>query len=340
MSDNTPTLIKNIKLSNKEKIAGGVLTVGLAGLGIYGIFLAMPILLTVTWGIAQIVAVLAAVGALLFVVTDKQTRTLFGRLYRLLIRKMWYAVMKYDPIAQLEEHILLMRKKFQEMGEQRKVLHGQAVGLRRQIEKNEQERIAALRLVRAAKGTPDAESVLAGEGARAGRRELTNRKLSVLLEKVETCDRVLTKMHKNLGFLIEDTKDQVDLVRSEFIATKAAGAAAENAMEIINGDPETKKMFEDTMSHIESEVADRLGRFEMMMMDSDSFVKSIDLTNSMYKQSALDALEAWEKKSDQLLLDPGKKRVDVSVDPAVGAEPLAASPDEQDEVADLFAKKN
>ncbi len=299
---------KEIVLKKPEKIAGAVVGTGVAVGAGYGLYKVLPALVSMSWGLLQIAMALALTGAVLYVVMDKQTRTLAARAYRLLIRGLWRTLMKYDPIGNLQEHISYMEKKLVSMDEQRAALHGQVVGLRREIDKNEQERVGALKRAQAAKSQPGAEEVLTLEANKAGRRERTNAKLTQLLGTVETCDRILTKMRRNAAFLIDDTKDEVDQITREFLATKAAGAAAENAMEIINGDPEMKRMYQDTMSYLESEVADRVGKFEMIINDSEGFIKSIDIQNAVYKQSALETLEAWEKKSDQLLLNPDKPR--------------------------------
>jgi len=307
MSDIVPsTGSKAIVLKKPEKIAGTIAVAGVAAGAGYGLYKLMPFLVTMTWGVLQIAVALTLSAILLYIVMDKQTRAVFGRGYRLMIRGIWRAVMKYDPIGNLKEHIVLMKEKAAQMDENRGVLAGQVTALKRQIDQNEREKQEALAKAKVARDQK-AEDVVTYQGRLAGRREASNVKFTKLLGTLETSARILAKMRKNLGFLIQDTEDEVEQITREFMATKAAGAAAENAMEIINGDPRMREMYAETMEYLEQEVADRVGKFNMMFEDSQGLMQSIDIQNAMYKESALKQLEAWEAKSDEFLLNPSKR---------------------------------
>jgi hypothetical protein len=58
------------------------------------------------------------------------------------------------------------------------------------------------------------------------------------------------------------------------------------------------------MQIIDDKVADRLGAVEMAVNDSKGFLATVDGKNSKYNKSALKALQAWDKNTERLRLNP------------------------------------
>ncbi len=334
----SPTPKKDVVLTTGEKVAGGLIVGGVGAGAVYGLVQVAPTLLNLEWNLLQIGAGLGVIGAIGYVAFDKDAHFLVGRAYRLMMRKLRRSLLTWDPIGNLELNIAHMEKREREMGANRQALQTQVTGLERRIATMKEEMEEALGSMQNAQqngqhvntnpNAATADEDEANEATRAankyGRREAAVERLSKMLVTLQATAKTLKRIHNGVKFLIEDTKDEVMVARTELLASTAAGDAADNAMAIINGDPQLKQAYREAMQIIDDKVADRLGAVEMAVNDSKGFLATVDGKNSKYNKSALKALQAWDKNTERLRLNPDappKQRI-------ADGEPLEAD-DEQ-----------
>jgi hypothetical protein len=91
--------------------------------------------------------------------------------------------------------------------------------------------------------------------------------------------------------------------------TDAAYSAIKSARSIINGDPDTRAMFDMANEYLANDYAMKIGEIEDFVRMSDSFVSTIDLQNGVYEASAMKMIEEWEKRGDSILLGADQKRL-------------------------------
>lgn len=84
----------------------------------------------------------------------------------------------------------------------------------------------------------------------------------------------------------------------------AGYSAYQAAVEIINGDPDKRAMFDQSMQFMLDDMAARIGEIDSFLDMSEGFLGAIDLQNMAYDESAMRQLEAWEKQLDDTLLLP------------------------------------
>jgi len=142
-----------------------------------------------------------------------------------------------------------------------------------------------------------------------GRLKETNSRYTNLLTKIDLLYKVLSKIHKNSGYLIKDTENEVRMREQERLAIRAGHSAMKSAMNIISGDPDRKMMFDMATEAVVEDVHTKIGEMERFIEVSGSFIDSIDLQNGVYEQEGLDLLAKMEKEGMSFLL--GDKVSDV-----------------------------
>ena len=93
--------------------------------------------------------------------------------------------------------------------------------------------------------------------------------------------------------------------KQELKAIKAGHTAMKRAVNIIQGDPDKKMMFDMATESVVEDIHSKIGEMERFIELSGSFIDSIDLQNGVYEQEGLELLEKLEKDGASFLLgDP------------------------------------
>jgi len=225
----------------------------------------------------------------------------------------WFTGMfvQIDPIGILKSYIEYLYNNLKAMNEQIAKLKGQMSKMSRLIEDNKREMEENLKMAEQAKKKGNMELVTINT-RQYGRLKETNSRYMALLTKIDLLYKVLSKIHKNSGYLIKDTENEVRMREQERIAIRAGHSAMKSAMNIISGDPDRKMMFDMATELVVEDVHNKIGEMERFIEVSGSFIDSIDLQNGVYEQAGLDLLQKMEKEGMSFLL--GDKVSDVEVE--------------------------
>ncbi|MBK8054407.1 MAG: hypothetical protein IPK35_14370 [Saprospiraceae bacterium] len=255
-----------------------------------------------------IVALLAVLGLIIYMVLDPKWRTLVSYMYKSVMRWITGVFVTIDPIGILKNYISDLQDNLQKMGTQIGNLKGQMRKLVTIVEENNKEIQNNMLIAKKAKEQSN-ESAMLLASRKAARLQESNEKYTALHTKMSILYRVLTKMYSNSEILIEDTTDQVKVKEQERKAIRASHSAMRSAMSIIKGDADKRAMFDQAMEVIADDVANKVGEMERFMEMSSNFMNSIDLQNGVFEEQGLKMLEDYEKNSTLLLLG-GKERAD------------------------------
>jgi hypothetical protein len=194
-------------------------------------------------------------------------------------------------------------------------LRGQMRKLSETIEQNKRQMNQNLKLADRAKKDENRQ-VFVLKARKAGRLNESNMTLQALYDKMELLYRVLLKMYETSTMLIEDLESEVEIKSQERNVIRASYSAFRSAMGIIKGDPNKKELFDQAMEYLASDYGKKLGEIDHFMDVSKSFIDTVDVQNGVYEEDALKMLEAWEKKSESLLLgDQKQTMISQSEDP-------------------------
>jgi phage shock protein A len=256
-----------------------------------------------------IVALLAILGLIIYMVLDPKWRTLVSYMYKSVMRWVTGVFVTIDPIGILKNYISDLQDNLQKMGTQIGNLKGQMRKLVTIVEENNKEITNSMLIAKKAKEQNN-ESAMLLASRKAARLQESNEKYTALHTKMSILYRVLTKMYSNSEILIEDTTDQVKVKEQERKAIRASHSAMRSAMSIIKGDADKRAMFDQAMEVIADDVANKVGEMERFMEMSSNFMNSIDLQNGVFEEQGMKMLEDYEKNSTLLLLGGKEKMSD------------------------------
>lgn len=247
------------------------------------------------------IAFFVVLGIIVYVLLDPKFRALIWYMYKSIMR--WFTGMfvQIDPIGILKSYIEYLYNNLKEMNAQIAKLKGQISKLSRLIDNNKREMEENLKMAEQAKKKGNMELV-AINTRQFGRLKETNSRYTALLNKIQLLYKVLSKIHKNSGYLIKDTENEVRMREQERKAIRAGHSAMKSAMNIISGDPDRKMMFDMATEAIVEDVHNKIGEMERFIEVSGSFIDSIDLQNGVYEQDGLEILEKMEKEGMSFLL--------------------------------------
>lgn len=308
-----------------EKPEGKTGIIGLAALisgGLIGLINMLPWFIMVATNTLHLIYLLSAIGAILFLITNRQVRTFAWITFQLIMKKLTSFVIKIDPLEILKLKVREMEENLEKvassLGELKQVL----ARLGRKINQNQATLKESIEKASYAKQHGETDQIYLLT-RKAGRMEKSNMTLQALFTKIETMHRVLTKIHKNSAVIITDTKDEIDVTREEYLAIKAAHGAMKSAMSIISGDKDKRAIYEEAYEVLSNDIANKSGELEQMLEMSDSLMKNIDLDQGMLQERGIKMIEEWEKKADSWLISTTKKSDAVS---KVSSQPITHRP--------------
>jgi len=293
-----------------EGTTGAVFLVGIIGAIGYLLFKFSAVILAMLTNTIGIVALLAVLGAIIYMVLDPKWRTLVSYMYKSVMRWITGVFVTIDPIGILKNYISDLQDNLTKMGTQIGGLKGQMRKLITIVEENNKEINNNMAIARKAKEQGN-ESAMLLSSRKAARLQESNEKYTALHNKMSILYRVLTKMYSNSEILLEDTTDQVKVKEQERKAIRASHSAMRSAMSIIKGDADKRAMFDQAMEVIADDVANKVGEMERFMEMSSDFMNSIDLQNGVFEEQGMKMLEEYEQKSTLLLLGGKEKSDDI-----------------------------
>jgi len=281
----------------------GIPILALLGVGLLAL---LPFIISMLQNLITAVILGVAFVIIMMVVTSKRFWTLVWYLYKSAMRAITSLFITIDPIGILRNYVQSLKDNAGNMESQLSNLMGQMRKLKDTISQNEKQRVDALKMVDEA-NKQQKQVVMVLKSRKAGRLEESNMTLNNLYIKLEVLYRVLRKMQETCLVLIEDLSDEVDVKQREREAITASYSAFRSALKIINGDPDKKEMFDQTMQYLADDFGQKVGEIENFMEISKGVIDSIDLQNGIYEKDAMSKLEEWEKRGDSIILGNQKQ---------------------------------
>lgn len=293
----------DIKLRPVDKVVGGVLTAGVLAGGGALLWWALPFLLPLLAGTLALVVGGGALLAIMYIASDPSSRGLLARAYRLMVAKAGLALIRYDPIGALRDHIVQLRQRAEEFLQHRTTLKGivrnlveTLAGLKREMDDLLSQASTAREM-----GDTDQMSKLA---AKAERRRESYEYLDGQRGQLVKVEEVLGKLAKEAGDVIEDCEDELSQLTLRDKASAAASGALRSAMDIL-GDTDLLSQHREAVAVIEERVGRRLAEIDMAMDKTTGLISGLDVKNATVDKKALAAVLEYEK-SKPTRTDPSK----------------------------------
>jgi phage shock protein A len=294
-----------------EGKTGMIVAAMLVAAGVIGLSAILPWLIALASNTLTLIGLLAAIGTILFLITNKQVQTLVAVGFQLSMRFLTGCIVKTDPLGILKIKVQEMESNLAKMSQSIGKLLGVLERLKRKISDNAKVMEASMKEASYAKKTGKEEDMYLSAN-KAKRRQRANATLSEHMGRIEAMHRVLNKIYKNSAVVIEDTKDEISVTEDEYKAVKEAHNAMSSAMAVLNGNPDRRAIYEMAYDQLADEIANKTGEIKHMMEMSDGLMNSIDVQNGMMAEDGLQMLVEWEKKADTWLKDSATKTDAVS----------------------------
>ncbi len=291
-----------------EGVTGAIFLAAIVGGVGYLLVTYMGVLAALAANTVYLVAMLAVLAAIIYMVLDPKMRALVSYMYKSVMRWITGWFVQIDPIGILKSYTDDLQSNLGKMNKQIGKLKGQMHKLKELIVNNRREIQSNLTQASKAKEV-NKQNIMILKSRKAGRLKESNMRLEDLYKKMEVLYRVLTKMYENSEILLEDVKDQVMVKEQEYKAIKASAGAMKSAASVISGNPDKRAMFDMAMEAVADDVSNKVGEMERFMEMSSSFMDSVDLQNGVFEEEGMKMLEKWEKEGVSILL--GEEKTDI-----------------------------
>lgn len=289
-----------------EGATGAVFLAAIVGGCLWLLYSMLPTLIVLAQNTLYLAGMLAALGAVLYIVLDPKARNLVWYAYKSIMRWVTGIFVQIDPIGILKSYLEELEDNLRKMSKQIGSLRGQMRQLKGTMEQNEAEIRKNMGLAEQAKKKGD-EKNIALAARKAGRLQEVNAKYDVLYKKMDVLYRLLTKMYENSEIVWEDTKDQVKVKEQEYQAIRTSHGAIRSAMSVISGDPDKRAMFDQALEAMADELGQKVGEMERFMDTSRHLMDTIDLQNGTFEDEGLRMLEQLEKTNPLLATPKGSR---------------------------------
>lgn len=290
----------------------GMIVLSLIGItGAYVLYKALPYIITLLENTIYATFLGLGLATLIFLITNKRVQTLVSYVFQSIMRGITGLLIEIDPIGVLKNYVNSLKKQLSIMDSRISKLSGMIRGCKEEIKNNEKTKEKALKMMQASRDAGNRSQMVFTQ-RQAGRMQEVNMTYQDLLTKMELLYRVLTKYRETSDILIQDMEDEIKVKSRQREMVQSAHSAIKSAMNILNGNPDEKAMFDQAMEYLANDYGMKIGEIEDFMRVSESVVTSIDLQNGIYEADALKMLDEWERRSDTLLLGPDEKRLMLS----------------------------
>lgn len=232
------------------------------------------------------------VGLLVFLLTNKQLRTMVWYLWKTLMRGLAGLIIEINPIAILKSYIRDLEDKQEELSQKITELAGAEEKLGQKIQKNRDESEEHLRMAAKAKEMGKMEAAQL-HAMKAGGLQSMNEKLGPLFGNMQKLHGFLDKAFKAADFVVKQSKIQVELKEAEYEAIQTSSKALRSAMSVFKGDPDKKAMFEQSLEYIQDDMAKKVAEMKRIMEISTEFIDNSDIESGVNYDKGMALLDEY-----------------------------------------------
>jgi hypothetical protein len=279
----------------------------IAGIGILVLvgYFVVPILTQVVWNTLNFGIALVCLGVFLYCITHRKLRLSLFYLYEWLMKKLVGVVIELDPFIIAEDYINDMEKQREKLYEQSVEVDAQKEKINAKIDEKNDEIRSLMSKAQVAKDK-NMLPELGNATRQIGRLNDYIKQLTPIRDNLSKIGDYLTQIHKNSGYLIEDSRNELELKKDLYKSVTSGNQALSSALKIFNGDPEKKLMVEQSMEYLKEDIATKLASMKKAISYSSDFMRSIDLDNATYEQEGLRMLESFNPENELKLVQSTK----------------------------------
>lgn len=284
---------------------------GVIAAGVWFLIYGIPVVKEIMWNIASIIgatlAILAGIAAIAligFILVDGRIPRLAEYVYRLGVRALVGFFVTLDPIGIMKNYLQDVNKTIAQFSNRISDLRGAIDQAKDDLEGFHDEYKKAMAYVAAARknGREDDPSVRTQANI-ANRRKDSMDDLGKLVVQMEAILRLLERYFDKSKAYRDDLKDTIDFEARRRKSLKAAAGAFQAAKRILAGDTIGADFYDEAMAAAQQQAAQMVGEMKQWVFESGDILKTFEMQEAASVEMALQRLEQQEKTGGSLLLD-------------------------------------
>ena len=299
--DTTTTGTKKPWYKKSENTIGAPV-VGLIGLGILtyiGIHV-LPFVILAATNTIYAGVLMAVLAGMVFIALDKDIHTKAFYAWRMITKKIGYAIINQDPIAVIEISISVMKARLATMVQNKSNVGGQLKGLNAKIKANaDKAQFDMEKAEQAEKQGDDSGKVLMALEAEGLIK--SNQNLTTTRNQIDVMYKVLDKFVTTVDFNIKKTESELEIKKEERKAIMAAHSAMTQGWKVLGGDSPEAEMFNKAMENIAETANQQLAEIDNIMDLSQGIIKGTDLERGVMTDNAMKLLEEFKNGKSTIL---------------------------------------
>ena len=277
---------------------GGTLGMVLLAIGVVALLVFFqPILAIVQLALTNILGIIALVlviGAILYVVFDKNARLLIGTMYMMAIRYLMGMVVKMNPIAILEDTIKQMYKRIANVEEKMGKLNGVRLKFKEKIKEKKKQLETCLDRKRAAEkhGKPELAQIEARQAVRLV--DITNEYID-LQQSSENWYKTLSKIAELAKLTAQDAENEVSIQKEKYQMVKDSHSAFKSAMSILKGDPDELALYNQAFEVVSQDIMNKVGEMDRVINTTGGMIDKMEIDKEMYSIKGNDIAKKYDE---------------------------------------------
>jgi hypothetical protein len=320
----TSSMSKSSFWSTKDGKFGVGIAVIVAGLGLWGLYLVLPFLISLATNLLTFGLLCLALFVLIYIVLDKDVRTFTFYLYKTLVKALRRLLVNTDPVGIIKVYIDHLRKQFDLLEEKIRELSGARKKLEDSIARTQEDLENQLAKAKAAQKQRLSPAEIAIYTNQAGRDTDSIKKFQTLLSKLTLLNNLLNDMRKACKVIILDKENQVKSIEQERDAMNVGFSAFKSAVSILKGDPDKRYYFDESMEAIQNDISMKSGIIEQYVQETSEILQSVNLQNAAFEEKGMALLEKWQKEGMPALLTDGSEKIGNTIPASVQYEMVPA----------------
>jgi hypothetical protein len=311
---------------------GAIVLAGLGFLGLWGFYLILPILLTIVTNTIELAVLCIALFALLYVVTNKQFRTIIKNIFQSSMRFFAGLVVEIDPIGILKNNLDDMKKDKATLDNTVERFAGSDERLQTSIQQKTDE----IKTLNFQSQKADKMSVAESDPLKKERLTLQSQTYREKMGLLMQAAKQLTAMEKTTADLllnfrhwsqisdskIERTEMKVEILSEQRKMILDAQRTLSVGQRLLRGNPEQLQMVDMAIEYLADDTARTLGQIREFNRYSDKLLTKLDIENA----ADADAAAAQIGEFSQKLLTAGAQPAAVDMMTPIQGEVVSKSP--------------
>lgn len=298
----------------KEGTTGMVFGVGILGLLGYGAYKIMPYIVDLLQNTVYAIGLgVVAVALIWALVIDDTLRNRSWLVYKMLMHKLTYSIIKWDPFGVLREMQERSREKREMVNKHRQNVKAQSTTIRRELEAFQDEKEKVQSQVRWLQKNGKSEALISDEASKLGQLDASITRMTKSYDVIEGFYAQMTRIYEELERFDKRVEWDISMREREYKAINATNTAMQIMRAAIKGTDGDSQMRDQTLAFLTTDYGDKLGRIESAMEDTAKFLEQADMQNAMYADRGMKLLEDLKGRDLSVGLLPGKVATPVSV---------------------------